>query len=1029
MKIKSILVSLGIALPMAVSAQSVVMNTTAQGYLDRGKHMFNNRNYVGALDQLNQAERLGLTGTAQEEAEYYIALSKFERAEHGDISALIDFIENHPSSGLAQWAQLKVGDYYFYRGYWRQALNSYSLVRDGALDGDRDEDLVYRRAYANLMLEEREVAQRQYNSLKRSKRYSQAAQFYKAYISYADGNYAEALTQFTDISQNIDANATLAYQSQYYISQIQFHNKEYNRVIDNVKKLLAEDKNDYFTTELNRIVGESYYHTGNDGSARKHLEAYMEGAAEEEAVPYRTAAYTLGVLDYKRGDYQAALDHMGLATAEQDEMAQSAYLYMAQCRLKQGDEKGAAQAFQNAMDLNINKDIREIAFYDYALTKAKGVQDNFGESIRLFENFLNEYPNSKYKSDVEGYLVDSYMSTNNFDTALESINRLKNPGKKVMAAKQYVLYNLGMQNLDLNTAEGNDKALGYLREAVNLGALDTDVLNESRLWLAEALYRKGDSKSLQEAAKNQKEYVKQTKNKTENAGVAQYNLGYSLFKLEKYDEALAAFQAAVDSKQLPADVLGDTYTRMGDTYYNMQDFAGAMDSYNRSLEVDKNASRDYAMFQIGNMLALSKQYPEAVAQMDKMMAECPKSKLLPKALLEKGNIQATMNAGNDAVATYGKLIKDYPKSAEARKALMQTAIVYMNMSQTDDAVDTYKKVVKSYPSSDEAKAAVEDLKLIYADRSQLADLDAFLKPIKGAPQIKVDEVDKLTFEAAEKDAIDDNPDITRMQEYVANNPTGAYVSKAKYYIARYNYFKGKYDDALVGLDDALSAGKHSSFAEDAMSMRCDILMRQKKYDQALKAYEELVAQASNDDTRITAQLGAMRASKSLEDWNKVKEIASSLLEHGNLNSSEEREATLNRAIANVNLKNTADAMTDLSTLAQDTQSEQGAQATYELALLQFNTGNAKDAEATINAFIDAGTPHSYWLAKAFILLSDIYIKQGKVGDARDYLQSLKSNYPGKEKEILEAIDSRLNTLKNAKTTTATGTKGKNSKKK
>ena len=50
------------------------------------------------------------------------------------------------------------------------------------------------------------------------------------------------------------------------------------------------------------------------------------------------------------------------------------------------------------------------------------------------------------------------------------------------------------------------------------------------------------------------------------------------------------------------------------------------------------------------------------------------------------------------------------------------------------------------------------------------------------------------------------------------------------------------------------------------------------------------------------------------------------------------------------------------------------------------------------------------LAKGFLLLSDIYAKQGKTADAIDYLQSLRTNYPGKEKEIFDAIDSRLKSL-------------------
>ena len=58
-------------------------------------------------------------------------------------------------------------------------------------------------------------------------------------------------------------------------------------------------------------------------------------------------------------------------------------------------------------------------------------------------------------------------------------------------------------------------------------------------------------------------------------------------------------------------------------------------------------------------------------------------------------------------------------------------------------------------------------------------------------------------------------------------------------------------------------------------------------------------------------------------------------------------------------------------------------------------------------FIDANTPHQYWLARGYILLSDILRKQGSDFEADEYLKSLKENYPGDEADIFQMIDQRL----------------------
>ena len=70
----------------------------------------------------------------------------------------------------------------------------------------------------------------------------------------------------------------------------------------------------------------------------------------------------------------------------------------------------------------------------------------------------------------------------------------------------------------------------------------------------------------------------------------------------------------------------------------------------------------------------------------------------------------------------------------------------------------------------------------------------------------------------------------------------------------------------------------------------------------------------------------------------------------------------------------------------------------------------KEAEDMLLKFIDSGTPHAYWLARGFILLSDVYVKTDRDMEAKQYLLSLKSNYT-ESKEINNMIADRLAKLK------------------
>ena len=60
-------------------------------------------------------------------------------------------------------------------------------------------------------------------------------------------------------------------------------------------------------------------------------------------------------------------------------------------------------------------------------------------------------------------------------------------------------------------------------------------------------------------------------------------------------------------------------------------------------------------------------------------------------------------------------------------------------------------------------------------------------------------------------------------------------------------------------------------------------------------------------------------------------------------------------------------------------------------------------------YIEVSTPHAYWLARSFVLLSDVYMKLGRNLDAKQYLLSLQQNYQAND-DIEQMIESRLKKL-------------------
>ena len=107
--------------------------------------------------------------------------------------------------------------------------------------------------------------------------------------------------------------------------------------------------------------------------------------------------------------------------------------------------------------------------------------------------------------------------------------------------------------------------------------------------------------------------------------------------------------------------------------------------------------------------------------------------------------------------------------------------------------------------------------------------------------------------------------------------------------------------------------------------------------------------------------------------------------------------------------NNDNAIDDLDRLAEDTRTKEGAEAKYLVAQLLFDEQSYDYCEDEINEFIEMSTPHTYWMARSFILLADLYSAQGKAMEAKQYLLSLQNNYEG-EDDIAEMIAIRLEEL-------------------
>ncbi|MGL5318980.1 MAG: tetratricopeptide repeat protein, partial [Bacteroidales bacterium] len=135
-------------------------------------------------------------------------------------------------------------------------------------------------------------------------------------------------------------------------------------------------------------------------------------------------------------------------------------------------------------------------------------------------------------------------------------------------------------------------------------------------------------------------------------------------------------------------------------------------------------------------------------------------------------------------------------------------------------------------------------------------------------------------------------------------------------------------------------------------------------------------------------------------------VANTIINEPGISHEVKSETLFQRAKSLKALGQEAYALNDYKELAKDTRSVYGAEAKYNVALSYYEKGENEQAEKELFGFIEQGTPHQYWLAKGFILLSDVYIRKKDDFQAKQYLLSLKNNYKAKD-EIQQQIEERL----------------------
>ena len=926
---------------------------------------------------------------------------QFEQRSPATINHLKQYLKDYPYTPYSDEILLMEGVLQTEKGKYKQAIKLFNQVKSKNLSRQTQPMWYFYMGYAYIQQQEYDQALPLFLTLtKHQTLYTPHAHYYAGYCYYCKQDFPHAMAEFLAV-ESLGGYKQIA---PYYIVQIYYAQHEYDQIYDRAEKLLTDFPDNPHNDELHRMLGEIYYQDSAYNEAINHLQTYRTLRLEQKQEPLRNDLYLLGMANYSAGYYANAIDYLKEVKEQQDSISENTYLHLGHSYLRVGDEEKAKLSYAAAMRFKINDQLREEAMYNYVqITYLQG--SALGENITAFQDFLTEYPNTKYANKVYALMADMYLTSKNYQAAYEALSEIQHPDAKMQETKQYLRYQLGM---DAFLQGKMQDAIEWMTQVINNDKKTSQYKTEAYYVRAESQYRMHQYAACLEDIK---QYESQSNvANSPNQVPAMYLKGYALFNQQQMKDAEYTFRQYLAKADNQTTTYADASNRLGDCLFYSRQFDDAIATYQQVVE-HNTTGVDYALFQQGYAQGLLHRYPNKIQTMQTLETRFPHSDYADDALYEQARAHLQLDQYKEAIKAYTQLTTDYPNSNKAAKSALEIGMTYRTLKQYDSAIQAYKNTIQRYAGSEEAYAALEGLEQVFVETNRISDYLAYTKTLDKVNMQAATSEDSLVYVTAELQYMMGNYEqaAAGLTTYLTSFcPGGRYCMIAQYYAANSYYRLKQYDNAIDQYS-ALADMAGNPYMEEACMRAAELSYDKGEYRTASYYFQRMEEIASSSAMRTTAQLGVLRCSHLLGDKATTVEAANRLLEEQSIADDIRKEALYYRAKAHLEDNQFGLAVVDLTPLAKEVRTAMGAEAKYQLANCYFQLGSIDMAEEEIMSFTKMQTSQQYWLAKSLILLSDINVARNDLFQAKQYLLALQSSYR-QEDDIQSIITQKLSAI-------------------
>ncbi|MBV7440388.1 tetratricopeptide repeat protein [Weeksellaceae bacterium TAE3-ERU29] len=953
-----------------ISAQTNQINFDDNAVFRKAKNLFYTETFLAANYEFENAlknEDLNLANT--EATEYYSALTNLINDKQGAEEQFLAFQEKYPKSVYTDNGSWELGSFYLKKGNFDKAYKYLTLNKIEDLTARKRNEYQFKLGYVNLMKGNNDQALTYLEPLTNSDTFEDEANFYVGHIYYGRRDFAKAMQYFNAVRQN---NPSYEDKVLPYLVQIEFNEGEYEKAISDGKLLLAKNHTSFIQSEVSKIIGESYFKLKDYSAAIPYLEKYQGKMSNSDY-------YQLGYAYYEQKDYQKAVSYFNKIVNQKDAWAQTAYFQLGNAYLKTNQKQEALSAYHSAANMAYDQKIQEDAFYNYAKL-SYDVGNPYQPATTVLQSFVEKYPNSKYKNEINTYLIDELISGGNYKNAIKILAKINHKDSQIREAEQLASFLYGTELFKENKFP---QAKTYLENAVENNT-KAEITQRAYFWLGEIAYRQGN---YTEAAKNFEKFKTYRTTVPESKEI-NYQLGYAYLKLKKFEASAQAFKTYLATNP-PGNFKADAKLRLADSYVGTKNTNSALELYD---EVAKGniGNIDEAVYNKAVLLGVNGDLKAKAQALEKFVVNYPVSRFNDNAQLELADTYIQLKETNKALLILDNLIKIDNNELKAEARLRKGLVLYNNKNNKD-ALTEFQLIVKESPRSNLAYQAIENAKRIYLDNGDFKGFEDWAKTIDFYT-VNTSEIESLAFDDAMRkfDAKNYNEAINLLQNFINQYPNGNHVNEANYALGESYYQTNAYDKAIQPLSE--SAKFDTENKGDALLRLSQIYLSQNQNTKALLTLENLYDVSNKNAYRSFAEVNLMRLYSKNGNHDKAVAMADKVLANKKNESSVIQEAQLTKARSLFVKNDTAEAKKIYSSLENAGSNAVKAEALYYKAYFLNKDKNYKKSNEVIFDLASKYSEQQLWGSQALVLMAENYYKLGDLYQANFTLNSAIDNY-------------------------------------